>query len=232
MMSPELEQLVSAHPRLFVQQRKEWLRVLVDWETTNRYVIMDERGVELGYIAERPGTFFDLLFRQFLRSHRPLTIDVLDRMGQPAMKLSRPYFWFFSDLLVSDHEGQRLGSIHRQFNLIYKHYELRDAAGGVFAEIHSPFWRMWTFPVVNLVGMTLATIAKKWGGVLTELFTDADTFMVSFTHPDRTRHDELAVILAAAVSIDFDYFEHNSGHQGGLIGLLPTGVLGSDSSAD
>ena len=63
-----------------------------------------------------------------------------------------------------------------------------------------------------------ATISKKWGGALREVFSDADTFRIEFGTASWTE-EQRAVLLAAAISIDFDFFENNQG-SGGIASLL------------
>lgn len=214
-MKPELVDLLTHHSTLFIQQRKEWTEIVIDWETSNKYAILDSQRGEQGFIAERGGGFATKLKRLLLRSHRPLDIDVLSRTSEVLLHLSRAFFWFFSDLDVKSPEGERFGSVHRRFGILRKIYDLKDETGHVFARIESPIWRLWTFPVVG----TQAVISKKWGGALRELFTDADTYRVDFSdHP--WSNPQRAVLLAAAISIDFDFFENNQG-RGGLLNLMP-----------
>jgi hypothetical protein len=200
---------ILEHPQLFVQQRKEWVEIVVDFETRNKYAILDAAKNQIGFIAERSGRFLDVLKRMFLRSHRPFVVEVLDQAGTRILHLSRSFFWFFSDLEVTSEEGERYGSLHRRFGILHKIYDLRDEHGQVFGRIESPIWRLWTFPVVG----TRAAISKKWGGALREVFTDADTYLIDYADQDWTPAQR-AVILAAAVSIDFDFFENNQGSRG------------------
>ena len=69
---------------------------------------------------------------------------------------------------------------------------------------------MWTFPVEGADGARTATISKKWSGVLREALSDADTFRIDFGSGGWT-DEQRAVILAAALAIDFDFFENNQG---------------------
>jgi uncharacterized protein YxjI len=57
-----------------------------------------------------------------------------------------------------------------------------------------------------------ATVSRKWGGVLREAFTDADSYCVEYG--SGFDEGQRAVILAAAISIDF--FENNQGSDGVL----------------
>jgi hypothetical protein len=81
--------------------------------------------------------------------------------------------------------------------------------------IRGAIWRIWTFPVMDSRGVGEALISKKWGGGMREIFTDADTFMIDFGS-GHWSESQRRVIFAAAISIDFDFFENNQGNQGML----------------
>ena len=79
--------MLGSGSEVFIRQRKEWVEILVDWETKNQYEILDAEGNELGSVVEKAGGLFDAMRRGFLRSHRPLEIGVFDRTR--AQVLSR-----------------------------------------------------------------------------------------------------------------------------------------------
>lgn len=201
--------------QIVVRQRKEWVEIVVDWETTNRYEVLAASGESLGMVAERPGGMFSALKRGFFRSHRAMEVDLVNRAGQSLAHYSRPFFFLFSELSVRGSEGATLGQVRRRFGIIYKKYDLVDASGRVFATIRSPRWRLWTFPIYDAHDNEAGSISKKWGGALREVFTDADTYLVDYGSRNWTTPQK-AVILAAAVSIDFDFFENNQGSSGVL----------------
>ncbi len=210
--------MFEGHAELVIQQRKEWTEVLTDWETRNQYAVRDAQGAEIGLVAERARGLWDVLRRGFLRSHRPLDVRVFDRAGAAVLALTRPFFWLFSRLDVSAPDGRPIGCVLRRFGVLHKRYDLEDAVGRRFARIAAPRWKLWTFPVVAESGDGEAVIAKRWGGAMREVFSDADTFRIAFGNTGWSP-DQRAVILAAALSIDFDFFENNQGRSGGLLGL-------------
>ena len=203
---------IAAQPQLSLRQRKEWVEILVDFETRNQYAVLGGGGEELGTLAEQGGGLGRILTRWLLRSHRPLEAALCDRTGALLLRLQRPFFFLFSDLAIEDGRGARVGSVHRRFAILSRRYDLRDAHGRTFARVRSPFWRIWTFPVRADDGRE-ATIGKRWGGLLREVFADADTFGVDLSRA-RWSPEERAVIFCAAVSIDFDFFENNQGSSG------------------
>lgn len=210
-----LREALDTASELFVRQRKEWTEILIDLETRNRYAVMDATGETLGAVAEVSTGVGAFLARVFLRSHRPLDVHVVEQDGSALLHLTRPFFWLFSTLDVHGADGAVLGRVERRFGVIYKKYDLLDEHGRCFARVAAPRWRLWTFPVRGEDGFSEAEISKKWGGGLREIFTDADTFRVGFGAGSWTR-GQRTVVFAAAIAIDFDFFENNQG-SGGLI---------------
>ena len=204
--------------QFFIRQRKELTEILIDWETRNQYQILGPNEEELGNIAERAGGMSGFLWRSFLRSHRGFEIRVMDREGGLVLELARSFFLLFSDLAVTAGGGRTVGHVRRRFGVLYKRYDLEDASGDCFARVKSPRWRFWTFPVLSERGTGDAVISKKWGGALREVFADADTFMIDYQNGGWTQ-EERAVIFAAAISIDFDFFENNQG-SGGVLSVF------------
>jgi uncharacterized protein YxjI len=209
------ESFLSAPQKLFIRQRKELTEILLDWETHNQYAVMDEARNEIATVVEKAGGLSAFLTRGFLRSHRPLEIGVVGRAGDLLFRLSRSFFFLFSHLEVIDQTERVVGSVQRRFGLLYRKYDLHDADGTVFATIRGAIWRIWTFPVMDSRGVGEALISKKWGGGMREIFTDADTFMIDFGS-GHWSESQRRVIFAAAISIDFDFFENNQGNQGML----------------
>jgi uncharacterized protein YxjI len=207
-----LTSFLTNQPELFIRQRKEMVEILVDWEMGNQYTVCDAQQNELAHVVEKKGGFWSFFRRGFLRSHRPLEVAVTDRQRQRALDLSRPFFFLFSSLAVTTHDGGALGQVERRFGVLYKRYDLLDRTGVCFARVRAPRWRLWTFPIEGADGVSAATISKKWGGMLREAFTDADTYRVEFG--TGWNEEQRAVILAAAISIDFDFFENNQGSDG------------------
>jgi hypothetical protein len=190
------------------QHARSWWELLLNWEQRNQYAISGG-GRHRGYAVEQGTTFVDRLKRVFLGSHRPLHIAVFNANNQVMLTLTRPFYWFFSNMTVQDGSGRVVGNIQMRFSFLRKKYDLYES-GRHFAKINSGFFKIWTFPVFDPNGRQIATIAKKWGGLLKEYISDADKFGVSFEGQNLTTAQK-AVIFGAALAIDFDYFENNQG---------------------
>ena len=206
-METSLKALLNSDDTLFVRQEKEWLQILTDFEMRNKYTMMTSAQEQIGFVVEKSLGFLSVILRLILRSHRPLEVYIMDRDTNILMYFTRPFFWFFSLLTVKDVQGRTLGSVQRRFSIFYKTYDLLDEHGVPFARIQSNLLRLWSFPLL-VNGIEKGGVFKKWGGVLKEMFTRADTFHIDFSaHP--WTDEQRAIILSSAISIDFDFFEQS-----------------------
>jgi hypothetical protein len=200
---------LTRSPQLVIKQIRELTEIFLGFETRNKYAIFDDTGAPCGTLVERGSGVGHFLRRIFFRSHRPFEIDIFNSAGQPSLALSRPFFFFFSDIAVTRSTGEFLGSAHRRFGFINKRYDLRDAQGNTFATVRSSLFKIWTFAIRDVNDQEVARISKKWTGVLKEVFTDADNFLVEFGTASWSP-SQRAVILATSISVDFDFFENNN----------------------
>jgi uncharacterized protein YxjI len=199
----------NLYPEVFIKQSKEWTEIFTGIETRNKYLVQDRNKNKIGWVVET-GAGFIYHFKKFLlRSHRPLKVDFLDNEGKKLLHFHRDFYWFWSDLYVTDHEGHKLGSIHRRFAWFYKKYDIMNSNHSLIGKIESGFWKLWKFEVSDHREQIIGEINKKWGGMLKEIFTDTDSFLVQFKNSTITPEIK-ALIFATAISIDMDYFDNNS----------------------
>src|SRR5262249_6035647 len=128
-----------------------------------------------------------------------------------------PFRWFFQRLEIYDEGGAPLGAIQRRFSILTKRFDVHDARGQVIMEVASPFWRLWTFPFLAR-GTEVASVQKKWSGLLTEAFTDKDNFLVDLGD-GALGETERRLVLAAALFIDLMYFENKASSRSALPSL-------------
>ena len=79
-----------------------------------------------------------------------------------------------------------------------------DAQGRLLLEMRSGLFKVWTFPFFR-GDEEVARIEKKWSGLLTEVFTDADRFRIVLG--GRVSPLERRLLVAAAIFVDLQYFE-------------------------
>jgi uncharacterized protein YxjI len=186
---------------LVISQKKEWGEVLTGFETSNRYVVLTPEGREL-YFAAEEGTSF--LSRNFLKSLRPFTVRVVDAEGATALSIRRSFRLYFHKAEVLDADGALVGTIQKRFSVVRRIYRVSDAGGQEAFELFGPVLHPWTFQV-RVDGREIGKITKKWSGLLTEGYTDADNFGAAFPADLDVRAK--ALMLGAVFLIDFVHFE-------------------------
>ncbi len=199
---------------LKVRQVREWVEVLAGWETQNRYEVSDPEGRPLFFVGEMGSTFWDAVLRNFW-AFRTVHLEFRALDATVALVVRKPWTFFFARAEVTDGHGRPLGVVRQRFKLFGRRLEILSPSGGVLAEIDGPLLHPWTFHVRRRE-TEIATISKRWGGVLRELFTDADSFGVHFLKVDDPTLRRL--VLAATMLIDLAYFENRK--RGGGIALL------------
>lgn len=204
---PAFDSALDAAPGLAVVQRKE-LAELFGFETRNKYEIRTAAGEPLGFAAEQQRGLLGFLLRQVLGHWRSFEILIFDTERAPMLVASHPFRWFFQRLEVADAMGRALGALQRRWSWFSKRFDVEDAQGNVQLTVDSPLFRPWTFTFMRH-GQVVATIRKRWSGLLREAFTDADNFGIEFL-PGPISPVERRLLLAAAVFVDLMYFEQQA----------------------
>ena len=205
-MSSELRQLMEQTNEIFIRQVKEWGEILSGFETSNKYKVLNSKGDQIAFLAERGGGFWKFLERQFFRTHRNLHISVFSNSNEEILNLHRPFYWFFSDMFINE-DNKNLGMVRSRFAIFSHSFELLDHSGKLFGYVKAPRLRLWnwTFRIYDRNENEVGVITKKWGGMLREMFTDADQFGVQLPNWE---WDKRAILFASAVTIDLDFFEN------------------------
>jgi Scramblase. len=180
-------------PTLVVEQRRKL------FELNDQYRIFDTGGTQIGVVEQVGQSFLTLLARigTDLDVALPVTLQVLDAAGSPGPVDTQTLFSM--RLSVSRPDGA-VGSIHKRIRMGKARFSLLDAAGSQIGEVRAENWRAKDFAVYDGSSNEVARVTKKWRGLATELFTDADTYVVDLTpaaiDPLRT------LALAASLAID------------------------------
>lgn len=219
------------------------LNIFLGYEQANRYVIYDaENAYPVGYILEEGQGIGTSLMRQFFGTHRPFSATIMTLDGNILLKLKRPYQFINSRLFVMNEHEEVIGEVQQRWHLWRRRYDL-FVDKRQFAAIDAP-WLSWDFIMNDEEGRALACVNKNFVGFGREIFTDTSQYIIRMGNiassmisssgvpliEDSLKKltvDERAVALAAAISIDFDYFSRHSGHGGiPLLYLFPFGGWG------
>ncbi|KAG5368109.1 Phospholipid scramblase family protein [Yarrowia sp. C11] len=227
-----------SEPILVVERRMEMMNLILGFEQANKYVIMDGNGNQLGFMEEEDFGFVKALMRQVYRLHRPFKVNVYDNGGNHLMTISRKFSFINSKikaiLPASQGDGIIIGESQQQWHLWRRKYNLfqhhSNEEYDQFAAIDAPFLSF-AFPARDREGAIMGAVDRNWVGLGREFFTDTGIYVLRMDPsaflavPEVGKVvgpmtlDERAVLLATAVSIDFDYFSRHSRSSGGLLSL-------------
>lgn len=199
---------LSTHKEVFITQKFEVME-LFNVETRNRYQVSDAGGRPIAYAAEENTGFAGFFLRQIFGHWRSFEIHFYNNARQAVLHAVHPFRFYFSRLEVFNAKQERIGAIQKQFAILSKKFSVEDGQGRTVMEVSSPLWKLWTFPFVH-DGETVASVNKKWSGLLSEAFTDRDNFQVQYLSAS-LGNDARSVILAAAIYVDLTYFEKKGG---------------------
>jgi uncharacterized protein YxjI len=198
---------IITNSKIVISQKHE-LFELLGYETRNKYSIKNEAGLELGFAAEQQKGIFSFLVRQFLGHWRRFDILFFNPQRQLLLKASHPFRWIWQRLEIFDSQNIKIGSIQQRFAIFTKSFDILDANDRVLLQIRSGFFSIWTFKFMR-GGTEMAIVSKKWSGLLSEIFTDKDTFLIQYTNPSLT-DVEKTLVLAAGMFVDLMYFERKA----------------------
>ena len=198
----------SDYTRLAVKQRRSWFEAITGFEQPNQYTVLANGGGAAFVVQEQSQGLAEMFMRLFLGPWRPFESHVEDtRRGTIAMRLRRPFRWFLPELVVCDADGNEIARIVKRWTWFASRYEIVDATGLLLGEVNGPFFRPWTFEISDGT-KPVAMVRKKWSGLITEAFTDADNFEVTFEEGASPMWKPLS--LACAVLIDVVHFERSN----------------------
>ena len=70
-------------------------------------------------------------------------------------------------------------------------------------------WFAWDFHITDSKGTEIGTVSKKWGGLVKEIFTDSDKYVVNISD-SLTEENQRIAVLSTAVVIDMILKEQNN----------------------
>ncbi|CAK7894090.1 hypothetical protein CAAN1_02S01090 [[Candida] anglica] len=233
---------ILKEPTLVIERKMEMMNLFLGFEQANKYVIMNSTGQQIGYMEEKDMGILKMIGRQFFRLHRPFELEVFNNYGDSLMTIKRPFSFINSHIkallpgydpngnLMHEVIGESVQSWHlwrRRYNLFKLDDDVTDEYNQ-YGAIDAPFLSF-DFPVKNDVGDVIGSVDRNWVGLGREMFTDTGVYIIrmdpaSFAgmgdiYPSVAGPltlDQRAILLATAVSVDFDYFSrHSRGGPGG-----------------
>lgn len=183
------------HSGIGVHQRRKV------FEMRNQYELADDAGQKLGAVEQVEQSPFTFIVRLLGDADvmLPVTLSVTDALGGEVMRLHKP--WFRYAVTVADPNGAVVGVVRKRARLGKAVFTVFGPdATTVLGEVKAENWRARNFRIDDANGTEVARVTKQWRGLATELFTDADSYAVTFE--STTAEPMRTLALAAALSVD------------------------------
>merc|ERR1719431_1273012 len=197
--------------QLIIKQEVEVLEITTGIEAANNYTVFDTSGNVIFKIEEET-TCCNRFWCGFCRS---FNVKIMDTKGQPFIQLVSPNSCnccCLRGIEVQSPPGTVIGFAQQQFTWFYPKIQIQRENEETFLTANGPFCAYGKcctgdaeFVLTDNNGEEVGKISKKWGGALKEMFTDADTFSVTF--PKDLDSTTKAILFGTAILVDFAYFE-------------------------
>ncbi|NOR47003.1 MAG: oxidoreductase [Methanosarcinaceae archaeon] len=183
---------------------KEHARIL---KLVDRYDIFDPKtGEQIGIVKDEPSSVLKYL-RLFMKKRSlPTTVNVYENEdAAPVFSIRKHMPIIRSKVQVIDGNGMPIGYFKSKILTIGGGFNVFDMQDNKIADIKGD-WKGWNFKFLDPSGAEIGTVTKKWAGIGKELFTTADTYMISI---DETKSDHKTnmMLLAAGLAIDIVFKE-------------------------
>lgn len=175
---------------------------------TDIYDILDpETGKQVGIAEEVRGTIATLLSMIVNKNFLVRSIEIREHPeGALVFTMRKPATFFQPKVEVYDAQGERIGYFVSKLFSFGGGFNVYDNRDRVIAEIQGK-WTGWDFTFVTPEGHEMGRVTKKWAGMLKQLFTSADNYVVSIADDLADQPIAKMLLLAAALAIDIVYYD-------------------------
>ncbi|MDB5308299.1 MAG: hypothetical protein JWO38_2501 [Gemmataceae bacterium] len=183
---------------------KEQIKIL---SSTQTYAIMDgESGEQTGTAQEVIGLLVKALRWVMSKQLLPTRVEVREKPDDSLVfTIRRGVYLFRSRVEVLDAQGALIGYFRSKILTISGGFHVYDKDDKHFAEVKGKMFGFdYRFRTPD-GKMELGRVSKKWGGVMKELFTSADSYGVEINPELAEQPMAKMLILAAVLAIDLIY---------------------------
>ena len=166
------------------------------------YDILDpDSGAPIGIAREEPPGIIKYLRLLGNNKFLPTVVNVYEREGEPpVLSIHRGVSFFRPKVRVVTRERE-IGYFKAKFISIGPSFNIFDVQDNHIGSVKGD-WKGWNFQLLSPTGQELGKVTKKWAGLARELFTTADTYVISLSDFAAGRRDVAHLLLAAGLAID------------------------------
>ena len=166
------------------------------------YDLLDpDTGQPIGIAIEEPPGIIKYL-RLVMNNHWfPTVVNVYEREGTPPVLSIHRGVAIFRPKVHVTAGGRELGYFRAKALSIGPSFRMFDMQDREIGSVKGD-WKGWNFQLLGSAGEELGRVTKKWAGLGKELFTNADTYVISLSDAAAGRREIAQLLLAAGLAID------------------------------
>ena len=169
--------------------------------------LIPKPAAQVGVAKEVPGSLVSVLRLFISKKLMPTTVEVREHPdGALVFTIKKPVTFLRQTVEVYDADGKKLGYFMSKVFSLGGGFYVYDNNDNQFAEVQGK-WTGWEFTFLTPEGHEMGKVTKKWAGVLKELFTSADNYVVSIADDLADQPIAKMLLLAATLAIDIVYYE-------------------------
>ena len=181
------------------------------FKLTDHYDIFDpESGEQIGFAQEKIGGFAKALrfiFSKY-KTMFPTTVEIKENdESDPVITIKRRFAVLRSQVDVIDQHEKCVGSFKSKLFTLSGGFTVHNPEGEQIADVKGT-WKGWDFQLLDMNGNELGRVNKKWAGMMKEMFTSADTYVISLNESVGSNPGLAALLLAAGLAIDIVFNEN------------------------
>lgn len=173
---------------------------------TDTYDIFDpQTGQQVGQAVERIHPLLAALRMIVNKQLLPSKVETRDAEGNLLFSIRKGPALLRTRVGILDADGHEFGYFKSKLFSLGGAFNVFDSSDNLIAQVQGD-WKGWNFRFLAADGQQIGAVSKKWAGLGKELFTSADTYIISIEDPQATQAEAL-LLLAAGLAIDIVYKE-------------------------
>lgn len=196
--------LFEPRRQLFVRQHAALLKL------SGAYDILDPATKQIiGNAKETPATWAKLLRLVVNKGFLPTAVEIREgNAPQPSLSLHKSPGLFTHRVSVRDGTGNELAYFKTKAWSFRSRLRLFTPDGREQGELVGD-WKGWDFTLRDAQEREIGKVTKKWAGLGKELFTTADSYMISLADHEPASSEWRAILFAAGFAVDLALKEHS-----------------------
>lgn len=172
------------------------------FKAVNEYDLFDpESRQQIASTTEHIGWFAKLMRFSDYKRNTPFNIVIRDMDGHQIVRVQRGVSFFRSRVTVFDEQDRPVGQFLQKLLSIGGAFRLLNMDGQELGLLQGK-WTSWEFKFLGPDGDELADVTKKFAGMLKEMFSSADNYLLTINPELNSDNPVRMLILAAVVCID------------------------------